>query len=299
MPLAETSFARPTSINMADTFPSSTVFLNVYDIVPHNDFLSPYGIGVHHTAVEVYGYEIAFGRCREGSGVFECEPKHCPAHIFREQLVLGNTPYRQAAVEEWLMWLRRESANLGQPPPLNQEAPLDEGPQDERGYHHLASGAESTATPQCPTEALHSSGWLVVADGTYQPTRWNGSRYHLLRNNCNHFAEYCARALLPAQYLAKPYASPKSLVYDTGEFEWRRMTCGGAEQQYPPLAGGGEAPPSSASAGASMMVEGPDWVLVRKLVPRWTNRIASLACAVLPTRIAEALEEADRNAQGI
>ncbi|KEG13608.1 hypothetical protein DQ04_00901100 [Trypanosoma grayi] len=72
-------------------YPENTVFLNVYDITEANNVLYHAGLGVHHTGVEVYGMEIAFGRCEEGPGVFQTMPKQTEPHIFREQLVLGET----------------------------------------------------------------------------------------------------------------------------------------------------------------------------------------------------------------
>ncbi|RNF26076.1 uncharacterized protein Tco025E_01705 [Trypanosoma conorhini] len=75
----------------AREFAKNTVFLNLYDITEVNDVLYHAGLGVHHTGVEVYGMEFAFGRCPEGTGVFQVTPKLTPPHIFREQLVLGET----------------------------------------------------------------------------------------------------------------------------------------------------------------------------------------------------------------
>ncbi|EAN96894.1 hypothetical protein C3747_161g45 [Trypanosoma cruzi] len=79
-------------------FAENTVFLNLYDLTEANDVLYHAGIGLHHTGVEVYGMEFAFGRCDEGSGVFEVAPRYSPPHIFREQLVLGETQLSQQEV---------------------------------------------------------------------------------------------------------------------------------------------------------------------------------------------------------
>nr|CCD13135.1 unnamed protein product [Trypanosoma congolense IL3000] len=78
--------------------PSSTVFLNVYDIVRSNNVLYYVGMGVHHTGVEVYGMEFAFGRCAGDTGVVQVEPKNTPPHTFREQLVLGTTKLTRGEV---------------------------------------------------------------------------------------------------------------------------------------------------------------------------------------------------------
>lgn len=70
----------------------NAVFVNVYDIVSANTVLYHFGLGLHHTGVEVYGSEIAFGRCTRGTGVFDIAPKSCPGHVFRESIFVGYTP---------------------------------------------------------------------------------------------------------------------------------------------------------------------------------------------------------------
>eukprot|EP00796_Vickermania_ingenoplastis_P012038 gene12038-8291_t len=76
----------------------NTVFLNVYDITEANCFLVNVGLGAHHTGVEVYGAEFAFGATLEGSGVMRNTPQFCPPHVLREQLAMGLTPYTEAQV---------------------------------------------------------------------------------------------------------------------------------------------------------------------------------------------------------
>jgi hypothetical protein len=80
--------------------PPNTVLLNVYDIVWGNALLCPFGVGVHHTAIEVYGTEFAFGRSSRGTGVFELRPRSCPPHIFRESIVLGSTALSLREVQQ-------------------------------------------------------------------------------------------------------------------------------------------------------------------------------------------------------
>lgn len=46
--------------------------------------------GLFHVAVEVYGLEWSFGGCREGTGVFRCEPMRCTLHRYRESIYMGD-----------------------------------------------------------------------------------------------------------------------------------------------------------------------------------------------------------------
>jgi hypothetical protein len=85
--------------------PLSTVILNVYDITWANALLSPVGLGVHHTGVEVYGREYSYGRSTSGTGVFEVIPKKCAPHIFRESIVLGTTRMSQAEIQRLIVTL--------------------------------------------------------------------------------------------------------------------------------------------------------------------------------------------------
>lgn len=41
--------------------PSSAVYLNVYDLIEHNDWTYWCGVGIFHSGVEVYGVEYAYG----------------------------------------------------------------------------------------------------------------------------------------------------------------------------------------------------------------------------------------------
>ena len=80
---------------------TTKVLLNVYDLVPANDFLYPLGLGFHHAGVEILGTEYSFA---SGAGIFESPPKMAPGARFREQLLLGSfdggTTELQRALDE-------------------------------------------------------------------------------------------------------------------------------------------------------------------------------------------------------
>lgn len=295
------------------SLPSSTVFLNVYDIVPYNDILVPWGIGVHHSAIEVHGMEIAFGRCPRGSGVFECQPKRCPGHKFRLQLVLGTTPYSQGDVEAWLESMLR----------VPDEAIMLQGGDAE----HSARGEEQNdedSTRYSPTERPGPSppyskerSSSSCDDDVDRPEYWAGPRYHLLRNNCNHFSSFLAAKLLPllptppfdgdvGQHEGVWFRGIPSNVprYETGEKE-RAVRCslpraptgrlsGAAPPLTSPPAPCGRHPTSAAASSTST-----DVVVVDALVPAWVNRLSVLGNTLLPHDWVEKLESLDRQAQGM
>ncbi|XP_019421690.1 PREDICTED: deSI-like protein At4g17486 isoform X1 [Lupinus angustifolius] len=70
----------------------STVYLNVYDLTPANNYLYLFGVGIFHSGIEVHGMEYGFGAHEyPTSGVFEVEPRSCPGFIFRRSVLLGTT----------------------------------------------------------------------------------------------------------------------------------------------------------------------------------------------------------------
>ena len=249
------------------SLPFNTVLLNVYDIVPWNVVLAAVGLGVHHTGVQVYGVEIAYGRTpRPGPGVFTMRPKQYPPHRWQESLVIGQTPLPPAAVgllvaklaREWLgheyhlikkncnvftnVLLRKllapqpaDFAELGIPPPM-------------------PSAATATAPPTAsstPMSAAGSPSPPLPRTGSFDGTA----------------ATADTSALRP----------------------WERYSVDGADETPVWMGPGRDAvplPPAAAADGATVGA------------PLWTNRIARAAERWLPARWLEAMEEGDAAAQG-
>jgi hypothetical protein len=66
-----------------------TVYLNVYDLSPHN--WHSLGLGAYHTGVEIYGKEWTYGNHDNAStGVFSIQPRSAASGVFREQMVIGS-----------------------------------------------------------------------------------------------------------------------------------------------------------------------------------------------------------------
>ena len=70
------------------------ILLHVYNITKHNDFI-PFGLGLYHSGVEIYGREYSFG---SSCGIFYSTPKliisdqmnRNGAHSLRESIEMGN-----------------------------------------------------------------------------------------------------------------------------------------------------------------------------------------------------------------
>merc|ERR1712224_476437 len=60
------------------------------------------GTGAFHAAVEVQGSEWSYGYVDEGTGVFDCEPKQCDMHQYRESLPMGETPRSAKEISDLL-----------------------------------------------------------------------------------------------------------------------------------------------------------------------------------------------------
>jgi len=62
------------------------IYLNIYDLSPANCFLYPFGLGIHHSAIEINGVEYTFA---EIAGIFEITPKQSDFGEFRGSIKLG------------------------------------------------------------------------------------------------------------------------------------------------------------------------------------------------------------------
>ncbi|KAK3014407.1 hypothetical protein RJ639_008835 [Escallonia herrerae] len=70
----------------------ATLYLNVYDLTPINNYLYWFGLGIFHSGIEVHGLEYGYGAHEyPTSGVFEVEPRSCPGFVFRRSVLLGST----------------------------------------------------------------------------------------------------------------------------------------------------------------------------------------------------------------
>jgi len=83
---------------------AAPVTLHIYDVggssavTGLNKALSAAGTGAFHGGVEVYGKEWSFGGCDSGTGVFDCPPKGCDVHKYRESVDLGSTTLSEGEV---------------------------------------------------------------------------------------------------------------------------------------------------------------------------------------------------------
>jgi len=59
--------------------------------------------GVFHGAVEVYDYEWSYGYTPEGTGIFQCEPRGCEQHTYKESIYMGDCGKSWDEVKEILI----------------------------------------------------------------------------------------------------------------------------------------------------------------------------------------------------
>ena len=95
----------------------SPVILNVYDLSNNpriqtiNNTTKSFGYGgIFHAAIEIHGKEYSFGGTSDKkskiSGVFQCAPKKCPMHHYRESVFLGDCELNSQQIHSILMGLR-------------------------------------------------------------------------------------------------------------------------------------------------------------------------------------------------
>lgn len=95
----------------------SPVMLNVYDVSKDpkiqtiNNTTKSFGYGgIFHAAIEIHGKEYSFGGTNNKksilSGVFQCPPKKCPMHHYRESVFLGDCELNSEQIEGILLGLR-------------------------------------------------------------------------------------------------------------------------------------------------------------------------------------------------
>eukprot|EP00933_Yihiella_yeosuensis_P077236 TRINITY_DN87524_c0_g1_i1.p1 TRINITY_DN87524_c0_g1~~TRINITY_DN87524_c0_g1_i1.p1 ORF type:complete len:270 (+),score=52.80 TRINITY_DN87524_c0_g1_i1:35-811(+) len=99
----------------------TSVTLHIYDVTGSdgltklNNHLKAIGTGAFHGAVEVYGVEWSFGagddRDENGNvmtGIFDCAPKGCEPHKYRESHPMGTTQMSKAQVDALLKRMEPE-----------------------------------------------------------------------------------------------------------------------------------------------------------------------------------------------
>ena len=89
LPSACSSHSYPHSLTCSLSYGTqgTKVILNIYDLVPANEYLYPLGIGVHHSGVEILGSEYSFA---SGAGIFQTSPKDASGARYRESIEIGS-----------------------------------------------------------------------------------------------------------------------------------------------------------------------------------------------------------------
>jgi hypothetical protein len=86
------------------------VFLNVYDLHPHNSLLGVVGLGVFHSGLEVHGTEYSFGG---GGGIFSHAPGQAQGAKFKCRIQLGEVAATSREVERVVEGMRESGAWSG------------------------------------------------------------------------------------------------------------------------------------------------------------------------------------------
>jgi hypothetical protein len=91
---------------------SEAVFVSIYDLTWYNAALAPFGMGLHHSGVEVYGEEFWFGREFSGTGVVSTPPMSCYPHLFRVRILLGTTSLPKEALMALIATISKDWSGL-------------------------------------------------------------------------------------------------------------------------------------------------------------------------------------------
>ena len=106
---SSSSRATSTTTGVAST---TTVRVHVYDLnANYNDLAYPIGLGIHHSAVEIYDREYAFGYHDDANvtGVFDIAPKSAPHPAkYRETIEIGTSLLTEDQFADALEALRRD-----------------------------------------------------------------------------------------------------------------------------------------------------------------------------------------------
>jgi hypothetical protein len=91
--------------------PGEKVILHVYDLNPDATQRMPFGMGVYHSGVFVFGSEWSFGGGQgSGTGVFSSTPKDVPNAVFKEAIVIGETRMKYKEFQTLIEKMKREYA---------------------------------------------------------------------------------------------------------------------------------------------------------------------------------------------
>lgn len=94
---------------------SAPVTLHIYDVGTSekvrmiNNVLRPFGAGIFHCGVEIFGREWSFSDTESGlgNGVFSSRPRHCNGHTYFESMQMGKTATPELEVLELVYLLAK------------------------------------------------------------------------------------------------------------------------------------------------------------------------------------------------
>ncbi|KAL2472519.1 PPPDE putative thiol peptidase family protein [Abeliophyllum distichum] len=103
-PIPSSSGGSPRAREQSNTEKNfASLYLNIYDLTPVNNYLYWFGLGIFHSGIEVHGLEYGFGAHEfPTSGVFEVEPRSCPGFTFRRSVLLGRTNMSRSELRSFM-----------------------------------------------------------------------------------------------------------------------------------------------------------------------------------------------------